>query len=302
MNKGFTLMELLAVIVLLILVSMIIFPGVNNIIKESKNTVYKTQVNSILKATYDFTLKHPEYLGNLNEISYITLSRLKVEGLIDAKIINPNTYLEYPDNLVISISNVGSNYKRKNSNSYYTGDYLYELESDRLVNVVNSPNISITGNNINNNLYLLDLEEEFIEPEVSAVDYNLEDITSNITKIIYNDKDNVVDSINNTKFGSYKIKYVVLDEYGNSGMEVLNVIVGDDEAPTISFPSNNEIDITTTSYDLYSGVTCTDNSGYCTISYTGNIAFGVKGSNVIEYTAVDYSGNTYTKKRVITVK
>ena len=49
-------------------------------------------------------------------------------------------------------------------------------------------------------------------------------------------------------------------------------------------------------------VTCSDNSGYCDIEFSGEIDFGVIGKYIITYTAKDPSGNTTTKKRVITIE
>ena len=51
MKKGFTLIEMLAVIVILAIISLIIFPEVNKVIKSSKEKSYKTQIDNLIDAT-----------------------------------------------------------------------------------------------------------------------------------------------------------------------------------------------------------------------------------------------------------
>ena len=48
MNKGFTLVELLGVIAVLILIFMLAVPAVNKVIHNSENTIYDIQINKIL--------------------------------------------------------------------------------------------------------------------------------------------------------------------------------------------------------------------------------------------------------------
>ena len=51
-NKGFTLVELLGVVVILVVIFLLVFPSVNKILFTSKKTVYQTQINKILNAAY----------------------------------------------------------------------------------------------------------------------------------------------------------------------------------------------------------------------------------------------------------
>ena len=57
-KKGFTLVELLAVIIIISVVITLVFPSVSSIISQSKNTVRDVQINKILDAAYDYTLKN----------------------------------------------------------------------------------------------------------------------------------------------------------------------------------------------------------------------------------------------------
>ena len=61
-KKGFTLVEVLGVLVLLAVVLAIVLPTVNGILNQSKGTVYDAQIKKILNATYDYSLKNVKIL------------------------------------------------------------------------------------------------------------------------------------------------------------------------------------------------------------------------------------------------
>lgn len=93
MKKGFTLVELLAVIVILSVIAIMVFPNVIQIINESKENLYQTQLRDIENVTKSFVMEHPELMDShhLNTI-YITLEALKKGGYLEMdKISNPKT-------------------------------------------------------------------------------------------------------------------------------------------------------------------------------------------------------------------
>ena len=309
-QNGFTLVELLAVIVLLAIISMLIFPSVTNIILQSRETTYTKKINTILNATYDFSLKNINFLPDRGEKQYILLSQLKQYGLLPDNLKNPYTNKNFPDNLVISINNVGSGYKYSNQNSILEGDYLYTVEIENLNNSSKNllPTITLTNdlkpltvNSDGNYIITLDLNEELSNIKYSAHSHDNKDLTNKIIKYItLNDK--AVDEIITSKQAIYKINYSVVDENGYSNSIFLNVIVADNTPPTISFPKNTVINKDSINYDLMNQVNCEDNSGFCDIEFSGDIDYGVIGKYIIEYTSKDPSGNTSTKKRVIEIE
>lgn len=62
MKKGFTLVELLAVIVILSVISMLVFPNVIKIINQSKENLYQSQLRDIENVAKNFSIEHPELL------------------------------------------------------------------------------------------------------------------------------------------------------------------------------------------------------------------------------------------------
>lgn len=303
-NRAFTLVEMLGVIIVLIAISLLVFPAVESVVNKSKEVVSQTQVNTILKAAYDFSLKNTSYLPSSGETNYITLAKLKNKGLIDANLEDPKTREKYADSLVISISNVGAGYSYDKETSMMEGNYLYKIEFEKLNANLLSPSISLEDLTPNsNNEYILTLN---LNGTLDSINYSAEsvdgvDLTDKVEH--YTTKDGIfIDSIDSSSSGIYKIYYAVVDDNGYSNLAVLNIIIADTEKPVITLPSNNTISTTVSSFNLLRDVNCTDNSGFCDITTSGSITFGTVGKYIIEYTGQDPSGNTTTVKRVITVE
>ena len=304
MKKGFTLVELLGVIVILAIIALLTFPAIEKVIKKSSDTVYDAQINTILTAAYDFSLKNISFLPNNNEIKYITLGELKLDGLVDFDIKDPRTKEKFPDNLVISIRNVGNSYKNNSDLSRKTGNYLYTIELSNLDNKSLEPIINLTGLTKNSNgdyILIKSLNESLSDISYTAQSISGVNLTDKVRYYIESN-DSVVDSINTSNPGIYKIHYFVIDDNWYAKTLILNVIISDTTPPTITIPSNNTINKNISNFNLMEGVECSDNSGFCDVTYSGEINFGVVGKYIIEYTAKDPSGNTGTSKRVITVK
>lgn len=89
MKKGFTLIEVLAVIVILAIVSLTIFPEVNRIIKNSKQKSYDTQIKNLIEATKKLVEKDTSLLpeSEYDISTCITLTQLKEAGEIPTDII-----------------------------------------------------------------------------------------------------------------------------------------------------------------------------------------------------------------------
>ncbi len=303
-REGFTLVEVLGVLTLLAIIFTITTVVVTKIVANGRNTTYQKQINDILNATYDWSLSHVNKLPLENKTVYITLNELKKEGLIAVNLIDPKTKEKFLDDLVISISNVGGNYKYNDSNSKQGGDYLYRIEFD----FMNSkdydyfrPKIILEGTDSETYTSKYNLGSKYTYPSYSAKDSNGLDITDNIviTTVLNNV---IVEDVDTSKVGIYYVTYTVVDSKGYSASVIRNIIIVDEEPPILTLPDNETISTSITNYDLMKGVVCTDNSNTCNVTTSGTIKFGIVGKYVIEYTAQDESGNTITKKRVITVQ
>lgn len=301
-KKGFTLVELLSVIILLLVIISITIPAVTSVINTSEAVTYDSQVNKILSAAYDFSLKNSEFLPENNTKKYITLSTLQKDGFINTSILNPRNKKNFSNDLVISILNVGSNYKTTNKNSILKGYYLYTIEFEIMKSSQykeNRPIITIEDYGSQSFTSNIDLSNTLDDPAYTAYTYDGKDITDKVTKIIIHNS-NVVEKVNTSVAGIYYINYTVVDDKGYSNNLIRSVIIVDHTPPTISV-SNVTISTNIEEFDLLEGVNCIDNSEKCDIKTEGKIEFGKQGKYIIKYIATDPTGNTTIKKRVITI-
>ena len=92
-KSGFTLVELLAVIVILCVIGMITVPVVNVIIKDTKQKSYNAQISLIVEAGKKWGLKNVEKLPVDDDVLYVTVGELISNGYIakveNGKLINP---------------------------------------------------------------------------------------------------------------------------------------------------------------------------------------------------------------------
>ena len=93
-NKGFTLVEIIAVIVILVVVSLIAVPAVLHMIKRNKEIAYDAKLDLILKQSKQYARDHEEFLNNSEDI-FID----KVCNSISVKELRQNGYLKeiYPN-------------------------------------------------------------------------------------------------------------------------------------------------------------------------------------------------------------
>lgn len=306
-NKGFTLIELLAVLVLLVVIFILIVPGVTNILVNSKKNINQTQINTILKSAYDWSLENSINLPGKDNSIYVTLGILKYNGFIESNLINPETEEPFPDNLVVKITNVGANHKYSNKNSKLEGNYLFTLEIEKLLEEeynIKKPTIKLNdlvsdsqGNYVTN----VSINSTFTNVSYSAESKDKVDLTDKvITYIVYDN--NIVSSVDTSKIGIYYIIYTVVDDDGYSTIVTRSIIVSDFTAPTLIIPEQTVIDKSVITYDLFDDVECNDNSSKCDITINGAIDYGNSGKYIIEYVAKDPSGNTTIKKRVIEIE
>ena len=304
-KRGFTLVELLAVLIILAVILVMVFPAVSSVLKQSEKTIKNAQELKILNAAYDYTLMDSSLLPTYGNTKYIMLSHLKKERLVDPDIEDPTTNEPYTENLVISIKNIDGEYKIKTkSNSILRGNYLYSIENEFMDSTefkTKKPIIDFNDYDISPIVISINVGDPYTSIPYTATDNDGNVLTESVIEnIIYNS--DFVDKIDTYNAGIYYINYSVIDNKGYSTLETINLIILDNEKPELIVPENISISSSVTSFELMDGVSCTDNSGKCDIKIDGNIEFGIIGKYIIEYNAYDPTGNTTIIKRVITVK
>ena len=124
--KGFTLVELLAVIVILSLLLLVTVTTVSSQFKNSKDDLYDTQLNNIKLAAEMWGSDNKTKLNSISDCVSLTLGYLKDEGYVDANIKNTYTGELFEDNEVfVNITKETNRYK-----------YEVEDDSSKLCNIV----------------------------------------------------------------------------------------------------------------------------------------------------------------------
>ena len=110
-KKGFTLAEILGVIVLLGVISTIVVITVNNSLKTNKEELYQIQINNIITGAKAWASSNVFQLPSSDgEELTLTLAQLKQDGFVDKDITNPVTKEKFDDSLKIKITKIDNNY------------------------------------------------------------------------------------------------------------------------------------------------------------------------------------------------
>ena len=110
---GFTLVELLGVLIVLAVIALITFPIVNNTIKENKEKLYSAQLEEIKSSAEKWAYANLSLLPtNENESITVTLLELKKAGYVSIDSRNPKTGELLPNDMIITIIFKNNNYER----------------------------------------------------------------------------------------------------------------------------------------------------------------------------------------------
>lgn len=278
MKKGFTLAELLGVLVILAAILLIIMPIVDKTIKEGKDDLYDKQINSI-KLAMELWLTDNAKLDE-GEYIVITLSQLKEAGLIEFDIKNPKTEELFPNDMLLTIKN---------------NDGILEYEvvdaGNNLDDYEYLPRLSINGNV----LTYVEINTEYIDRGVKVTDSIGNTITDTVSQTISPD-------LSISTKGVYLQKYS-MDYNGFSNTVYRTIIVRDTIGPEILFSNNLELTYEEAQkYDFKSDIVVKDNSGEkAEVTVEDNI-MDLPGRYTVKYTAIDTSGNETVKVRQVTIK
>lgn len=200
MKRGFTLVELLGIIVVLGIIATIVTPIIQNTLSENKDTVYNSLVEQIKGTAKDYLSVNSEILPTEeNDYSIVKIGDIKKEGLIQISIKNPKT-----DNIISNESYVKV---AKKGNNYIYDVVIYDLtDVSEVVSGAPTINLNTSSNEI---------------VSLGSV-YQLESIDGVSRQIINDGKE--VATIDTTLKGIYEVYYSKL-ENGKLGITVKTIKV-----------------------------------------------------------------------------
>ena len=114
MNKnGFTLAELMAVLILIAVMGMIVIPIVENSINSGKDDLYISQIDSVKASLKKYAIEeiNPK-IRNAGDDIYLSLYQLKISGNVSVDMKDPRTETLLPEDMLLRIE------KREKSYTY----------------------------------------------------------------------------------------------------------------------------------------------------------------------------------------
>lgn len=269
MKKGFTLAELIGVIVIMAALALIIIPVVDKQLKEGKQDIYNSTIDSI-KSSLDLYMTDINL--NNNDYMQITLYQLKQAGFVDIDIKNPVKDELFPNDMLITILN-DNGILKYSINDSGTNKFDYE----------NIPKIILNGNVL-----------EYVELGSTYVD---DEVTCTYNGIVL---EPVIESnVDTNTVGIYTVKYKVT--YENIFNEIIKtVIVKDTKGPIIDFETLNISLTEAKKYDYTKDITIYDESGSDEVEVKVETNFGaLTGIYSVKYIATDKYGNETIKYRKV---
>ena len=110
-NRGFTLVELLGVLMILAILALLIVPNVSRYITSFRTDSYEHQIASIEMAAKNWVVDNPEELPiNDGDFITITIARLKEENYLGEDLKNPKTGEDFAETMEIKITKNGKSY------------------------------------------------------------------------------------------------------------------------------------------------------------------------------------------------
>lgn len=108
-KKAFTLVELLAVIIILGVIAVIIVPTTEKALKDSKEKVYESQKLSLITSLKDWKLDNNDLFYDNDSVT-VTLGELKEQGYVEYDVKNPKTDECISNDLQFAVTKKGKQY------------------------------------------------------------------------------------------------------------------------------------------------------------------------------------------------
>jgi len=196
MKKGFTMIELLTVIIIIGVLALLIAPAVTNIIKDSKEKTFNIQVKSIEDSAENFIIEYIDVLTVLN-VSEVTidLKLLKDLAYVDYQIKDPIENKYFSDDSLINIKIINNQYsvtlypktastvsddvKYKNYLTFFIGSNLETVTSDPKEKLIV---IKYDGGIIDKSKYIVTRDE--VTSNYQTINYSI-DLTDDASTYLY---------------------------------------------------------------------------------------------------------------------
>ena len=176
-NKGLTLIEVIAVLVVLSIIALIVTPNIADSIKEYKERTLETQLSNIEGALKNWTADNVDKVTcyESDEALYISISELQDGAYLDQNITNPyGGYLDDTDTFGLvscktisdDTNNISSNYKYSYSAYLDIDDYIKKMAIE-YVKDNNNTSLDVTTDTLKSSGYIYTLIKKINKDNIS---------------------------------------------------------------------------------------------------------------------------------------
>ncbi len=112
-KNGFTLIEMLAVVTILGIISLLAFPYANNLLKKSKDNEYNRFLDDIYLATEAYLVDNSDNYAALTKedgVEYVSLEKVVKGGYLKSTTVNPKTGEKIDLNKSVKVTNKNKKY------------------------------------------------------------------------------------------------------------------------------------------------------------------------------------------------
>lgn len=184
MKKGFTLVEMIATLVILSVIAVIVTPNIYVSIKDYKNRLFETQMDNIKQSAKNWAVDNVNKLpiSDANSLA-VTVSDLQDDGYIDENLKNPRDGGIFDDSSVFVLidceymedetGNLASNYKYKYGVYENVEDYVKKQAISYAKKNKLTSNTTISVSNLKNQHYISKKILYINGTELVISDYNI---------------------------------------------------------------------------------------------------------------------------------
>ena len=275
-NKGFTLIEILAVIVLLGIIALISYPSVKKWIDESKQALYKEQIELIEDSLRNYASNNLLSLPEEDAVITFALGQIKESGNMQIEVKNPKNNKCFSNESLLTIT-------RRNKSYIYDIKDLIDVKCEE---IEDAPVIKLNGKPIEH----ITVGDTYVDKGATAKSSTGTDLTSYITTTISGEG-----TIDTSVPGIYTVTYSVTND-GKTNSSIRNVIVGEKKYINGIMTSTDncinegkcsvgtEVNVQVSSNQKYNFYVIDDNTTALTLIMDSNL-----GDNVEWISASDYA-------------
>ncbi|MEG1310122.1 MAG: DUF5011 domain-containing protein, partial [Bacilli bacterium] len=276
-NKGFTLVELIGVLIVLSVLFMVSLPPIIKMLKGTEAKITYSQKKLVEDSARDMALKSKEMTEN-NFTYCPTIADIVKKGYLSKEAVKDINKKHF----------VKVKIKDKKITTLYTETCVEEKLKVEF-SLKGQKEITINSGST------------YTDAGFTALDENKVDISSKVTKKIMDSNLTIFDTLNTNIVGTYIIEYKLnFNEQIYVVERTVNVKTSDN--PLIIHPGDTTIEGNLKIFDVLQGVTATDKNGNnLKVIAQSNLSLGIPGTYIVTYKAIDKSNRITTLTRTIII-